>query len=77
MLLFGWRGRLLYFSVVTGGTFATFALLTFFHMCSTFSLSFFDVLQILIGHFNGLGAQTFWRRSSNSDVVYEAKYGTY
>ena len=75
VLLVGWRRRLLYSSVVTGGTFAKFALLTVFHMRSTFSLSFSDVLQILIGHFefNGLGAQAFWRRSSNSGVVYEAK----
>ena len=73
VLLVGWRRRLLYSSVVTGGTFAKFALLTVFHMRSTFSLSFFDVLQILIGHFIGLGAQAFWRRSPNSGVVYEAK----
>ena len=67
----------LYISVVTERTFATFALLTFLHMCSTFSLCFFDVLQILTGHFSGLGAQTFWRRSSNSGVVHEAKCSAY
>lgn len=57
MLLVGWLRRLLYSSVVIGGTFATSTLLSFCHMCSAFSLSFFDVLQILIGHFNGLGTQ--------------------
>lgn len=70
MLLVGWRRRLLYFSVVTGGTFARSALLSFCHMCSTFSLSFFDVLQILFSHFNGLGVQRLFGGGLLTQVWY-------